>query len=148
MNIFLVLTFLMLNIGFGLTQIWITLALWYFQKNQLLPIEVLIRDGSLLLFSAALVASSTYSLIQKPSAIRNNYPVFVFIAASMTLGVVIANVLYAGQLSAAIEKQSQPEFVGHYSYLQVYMTITSIIYALLCTGLTGGLKKETTRVFS
>ena len=148
MNMFLVLTFLMLNIGFGLTQIWITLAIWYFQKNQLLPIETLIRDGSLLLFSAALVARSTYSLVQKPSAIRSNYPVYVFIASSMTLGVVIANVLYAGQLSAAIENHTQPEFLGSYSYLQVYMTIASVIYSLLCTGLTGGLKKEEPSVFS
>ena len=112
----------MLNIGFGLTQIWITIAIWYFQKNQLLPVEILIRDGSLLLFSAALVASSTYNLIQKPSAIRNNY-LFVFIAVSMAFGVVAANVLYAGQLSAAIEKQGQLEFSAKYSNLQVYMTI-------------------------
>lgn len=139
----LIAIFFVLNVFAGLAQLWISAIYWFVHKNQLVTIEVLIRDGSLLLFGAGLVASATYSVIPKPSALRGRRSFFILIVIIMTFAILATGLMYGMKLTAAQDSGKSVEFGTLFSSVQIGWAVLAVLYAFWIAYITDALKEET-----
>lgn len=138
----LVVIFFLLNVLMGLAQIWIGAIYWVLHKHELVALDVLVRDGSLLLFGAGLVASATYNVIPKPSALQGRRTFFFLVIILMTIAVFATGLMYGMELTSAQDANKPVELGKEYFTVQVFWAAVAVIYAFWVAYITDGLKEE------